>query len=234
MTTGGPRLRLLSYNVHGLRDDVGALADVVRAAEPDVVVLQEAPRRLRWRSRCAALARRFGLVVAGGGGPALGNLVLTSLRVRVPEHWCVRFPLTPGRHLRGAVFVRCEVGGARFVVAGSHLATDAGERPGQAAALREALAGAGGAPVLLGLDVNETADGSAWRTLTGAGLVDVAVATGQADVATFPVSSPRRRIDAVLVDPRCEIVSYRVFDPPPARRASDHLPVLVDVALPGS
>jgi hypothetical protein len=74
----GPRLRLLSYNVHGLRDDVDALAAVVRAAEPDVVVLREAPRRLRWRAKSAALAHGFGLVVAGGGLPALGNLVLTG------------------------------------------------------------------------------------------------------------------------------------------------------------
>jgi endonuclease/exonuclease/phosphatase family metal-dependent hydrolase len=227
----GPRLRLLSYNVHGLRDDVAALASVVRAAEPDVVVLQEAPRRFRWRTRSAALASRFRLVVAGGGLPALGNLVLTSLRVRVRGHWCLRYPLTPGRHLRGAVLVRCEVGGTPFVVAGSHLATDARERPAQAETLRRALAEAG-APVLLGIDVNETADGDSWRTLTGAGLVDAAVVAGRDDVATFPVTAPRRRIDAILVDPRCDVVDYRVFDHPRAREASDHLPVLADVTLP--
>jgi endonuclease/exonuclease/phosphatase family metal-dependent hydrolase len=34
------------------------------------------------------------------------------------------------------------------------------------------------------------------------------------------------------VDPRCEVVDYRVFDPPEARRASDHFPLLVDVTLP--
>jgi endonuclease/exonuclease/phosphatase family metal-dependent hydrolase len=229
----GPRLRLLSYNVHGLRDDVTALAAVVRAAEPDVVILQEAPRRFRWRPKSAALAHRFGLVVAGGGLPALGNLVLTSLRVRVHEQACVRFPLTPGRHLRGAVVVRCSVGRTRFAVAGSHLATDPGERPAQAEILRRVLAGVDD-PLLLGIDVNETPDGGAWRTLTGARLVDAAVAAGRADQATFPVAAPRRRIDAILVDPRCEVVDYRVFDPPEAHRASDHFPLLVDVTLPTS
>jgi endonuclease/exonuclease/phosphatase family metal-dependent hydrolase len=228
----GPRLRLLSYNVHGLSDDQDALAAVVRAAEPDVVVIQEAPRRFRWRSKCAALAGRFGLVVAGGGLPALGNLVLTSLRVRAHEETCLRYPLTPGRHMRGAVLVRCSVGGTRFVVAGSHLATDATERPGQADFLRKALAEVG-EPLLVGLDLNEGPDGSAWRSLTeGAGLVDAAVAVGRPDQPTFPVAAPRRRIDAVLVDPRCEVVDYRVFDPPEARRASDHFPLLVDVTLP--
>jgi endonuclease/exonuclease/phosphatase family metal-dependent hydrolase len=227
----GPRLRLLSYNVHGLRDDVAALAAVVRAADPDVVILQEAPRRFRWRTKSAVLANSFGLVVAGGGLPALGNLVLTSLRVRVHGQDCVQYPLTPGRHLRGAVVVRCSVGRTPFAVAGSHLATDDGERPVQAEILRRVLADVGD-PLLLGIDVNETPDGGAWRTLTGTRLVDAAVAAGRADQATFPVAAPGRRIDAILVDPRCEVVDYRVFDPPEARRASDHFPLLVDVALP--
>jgi endonuclease/exonuclease/phosphatase family metal-dependent hydrolase len=220
-------LRLLSYNVHGLRDDVGALVAVVRAADPDIVVLQEGPRRFRWRTRSATLASRLGLFVAGGGEPALGNLVLVGMRVRVLGHRCVQFPLTPGRHMRGAVLVDCEVGGTQFVVAGSHLATDAGERPLQAAILRRALAEVQ-APLLVGLDVNEDADGSAWRTLTEGGLVD----GDRTGAATFPAAGPCRRIDAVLVDPRCEIVDYRVLDSPEARRASDHLPVQVDVLLP--
>jgi endonuclease/exonuclease/phosphatase family metal-dependent hydrolase len=224
-------LRLLSYTGHGLRDDVAALAAVVRAAEPDVVVVQEAPRRFGWRTKSAALADRLGLVVAGGGLPALGNLVLTDLRVRVHGQRCVRFPLTPGRHLRGAVVVHCSVGGTRFAVAGSHLATDDRERPAQAGILRKVLADVD-EPLLVGLDVNETPDGAAWRTLTDARLVDAAVVARRADIPTFPVAAPTRRIDAILVDPRCEIVDYRVFDPPPAHLASDHFPLLVDVVLP--
>ncbi len=226
----GPRVRVLSYNVHGLRDDRAALAAVVRAAEPDVMILQEAPRRFRWRSRSARLASELGLVVAGGGLPALGNLVLTTLRVRVHDEWCLQFPLTPGRHMRGAVFVRCSVGGTPFVVAGSHLATDPGERPGQALVLKKALAEVD-LPVVLGIDVNEDAEGGAWRTVAE-GLVDAAVATGQAAVPTFPAAGARNRIDAVLVDPRCEVLRYEVLDSPKARRASDHFPVLVELALP--
>src|SRR5690242_9534955 len=223
------RVRLLSYNVHGQRDDVGALAAVVRAADPDVVVVQEGPRRFRWRTRSATLANRLGLFVAGGGEPALGNLVLVGMRVRVHGHRCVQFPLRAGRHMRGAVLVECSVGRTRFVVAGSHLATDARERPLQAEILRRTLAEVE-SPVLLGLDANEESDGRAWRTLTeSGGLVDPDTGTG---AATFPAAGPCRRIDAVLVDPRCEIVDYRVLDSPEARRASDHLPVLVEVSLP--
>jgi len=227
-------LRVMSYNVHTQRDDVAALAEVVRAAAPDVLVVQEAPRRFRWRSKCAALARSFGMVVAAGGLPALGNLVVTTLRVRVHETRCLRFPLTPGRHLRGAAFVECSApdsdGTARFAVAGSHLSTDPAERPGQAELLKKAM-GQAGAPLVFGGDLNEGPGGPAWRTLSD-GLTDAAEATGCADRLTFSCANPRDRIDALFVDPRITIARYDVIDTPLARRASDHFPILVDLELP--
>jgi hypothetical protein len=42
------------------------------------------------------------------------------------------------------------------------------------------------------LDLNETADGRAWRALTADGaLVDAAAATGQAGAGTFPAAAPK-------------------------------------------
>ena len=63
------------------------------------------------------------------------------------------------------------------------------------------------------------------------GLVDTAVAAGQAGTHTYPSSAPRTRIDAVFTDPRCAVIEYRVIDTAQARSASDHLPVVVDLAL---
>lgn len=226
----GARLRVLSYNIHSQRDDRVALAAVVRAAAPDVLIVQEAPRRLRWRHKCAALADAFGLVVAVGGLPSLGNLLLTSLRPRVHRTWCVRYPLTPGRHLRGAAFAECSIGSARFVLAGTHLSTDPLERPAQAARLRATSAGAG-PPLIVGADLNESSAGAAWCTIA-AGLTDTAVAAGRADRPTYPCAGPRVRIDALFVDPRITVTGYDVIDTPEARRASDHLPVLADLLLP--
>jgi endonuclease/exonuclease/phosphatase family metal-dependent hydrolase len=227
-------LRVMSYNVHRQADDLAALAETVQAAAPDVLIVQEAPRRFRWRTKCAALARTVGMVVAAGGLPSLGNLLLTSLRVRVEDTRCLRFPLTPGRHLRGAAFAECAVGPAdapvRFAVAGSHLSTDPAERPAQAELLRRALAELG-APVVFGGDLNEGPGGPAWRTVAD-GLVDAAVAAGCADRPTFSCARPRERIDALFVDPRLRITGYEVIDTPLTRRASDHFPILVDVALP--
>jgi endonuclease/exonuclease/phosphatase family metal-dependent hydrolase len=219
-------LRVLTYNVHGQRDDTRALAAVVREVEPDVVIVQEAPRRFAWRHRCAALADSFGLVVAAGGLPALGNLLLTSLRVRVHDTWCLRYPLTPGRHLRGAVFASGSVDRARFVVTGSHLATDPVERPGQARVWKDAMARV--EPVLIaGADLNEEPGGASWGIVAD-GLTDAGALAGP----TFPATAARARIDAVFVDPRIVVSHCAVVDTPVARRASDHLPVLTDLLLP--
>jgi endonuclease/exonuclease/phosphatase family metal-dependent hydrolase len=220
----GVPLRVLTYNVHGLRDDRAALTGLVRELAPDVVIVQEAPRRFRWRHKCAALADDAGLVVAAGGLPALGNLVLVSLRVKVHEAWCMRFPLTPGRHLRGAAFVRGSVRGGRFTVSGSHLATDPAERPAQAALWKDALEAIEG-PVIAAGDLNEGPGGGAWRTLED-GLVSSA-----AGRFTYPATLPARLIDGLFVTPDITIEKYEVVESDLARRASDHLPVVADLKL---
>lgn len=219
-------LRVLSYNIHGLKDDTKALAALVKELAPDVAILQEGPRRFRWRQKSADLARSVDMVVAGGGLPALGNLVLTNLRVRARETWCVQFPLTPGRHMRGAVFVRCVVGRTSFVVVGSHLSTDAAERPHQATLLKKYLSEVD-EPVIFGADVNDNSGGFAWRTLAD-GLVDGGAGE---EPGTFPASAPTVRIDALFTDARWPVVAHRVVDTPTARIASDHLPLVVDLAL---
>jgi endonuclease/exonuclease/phosphatase family metal-dependent hydrolase len=221
----GAPLRVVSYNVHGLRDDRAALVGLVRDLAPDVLIVQEAPRRFRWRQRCAAFADDVGMVVAAGGQPALGNLLLVSLRVAVHETWCVRFPLTPGRHLRGAAFATGSVRGGRFTVAGTHLATDPAERPAQAALWKEQLTAAEG-PVIAAADLNEGPGGAAWR------MVEDGLSSAPDPTPTFPATLPARRLDAVFVTPDVTIENYEVVEDDRARLASDHLPVLADLTLP--
>jgi endonuclease/exonuclease/phosphatase family metal-dependent hydrolase len=217
----------MSYNVHGLSDDRAALTGLIRDLAPDVLVVQEAPRRFRWRHKCAALADDVGLVFGAGGLPALGNLILLSLRVRVEQTWCLRYPLTPGRHLRGAAFVRGSVRGAGFTVSGSHLATDPTERPDQAAVWKQALTSAEG-PVIAAGDLNEGPGGGAWRT------VEDGLVSSTEGRPTFPATLPARLIDGLFVTPDITIEKYEVVENDLARRASDHLPVLADLILPSA
>ncbi len=223
----GVALRVMSYNVHGLSDDRTALTTLIRNLAPDVLIVQEAPRRFRWRHKCAALADDVELVFAAGGMPALGNLILVSLRVRVHETWCLRYPLTPGRHLRGAAFVRGSVRGADFTVSGSHLATDPTERPDQAAHWKAALTALTG-PVIAAGDLNEGPGGGAWRT------VEDGLVSSTAGRPTFPATLPARLIDGLFVTPDIALEKYQVVENDLARRASDHLPVLADLIVPSS
>ncbi|MGH3636062.1 MAG: endonuclease/exonuclease/phosphatase family protein, partial [Mycobacterium sp.] len=121
-------LRVVSYNVRSLRDDKAAAARVIKSARPHVVCIQEAPRFLRWRSRAAWLARRSGLVVAAGGRPAAGNLLLCDLAVTVHRTATIRLSPRRGTHRRGAAVAVCSLSGARFALVGTHLDLRAGDR----------------------------------------------------------------------------------------------------------
>jgi endonuclease/exonuclease/phosphatase family metal-dependent hydrolase len=218
------RVRVVSYNIHSFKDDLGALAAVVADLAPDVLIVQEGARRFRWRQKNASLADRLRMVVGGGGLWSLGNLVLTTLRVRVLETHDLRYPLMPGHHMRGAVFATCEVPGARFVVTGSHLSTDAEVRSVQGAAWRAAIDGYD-LPVIAAGDLNAEPGEPAWNAVAD-GLHVAGIAP------THPASGPTRQIDGVFVDKRIEVASFRVIDTPKARLASDHLPIAVDLAIP--
>jgi hypothetical protein len=67
------------------------VATQVRAAEPDVVAVFGAPRRLRWRSKRAAFARECGLVVATADRPG-GVLLMVALRAAVIDTTFTRLP----------------------------------------------------------------------------------------------------------------------------------------------
>src|ERR1700685_3658745 len=97
MTNGTVDLRVMTYNVRSLRDDVDALASVVRSCAPDVLLVQEAPRFLRWRSKRAARARRCGLVVATADRPG-GLCIITALRADIVDTSFSLLPKTSGHH----------------------------------------------------------------------------------------------------------------------------------------
>ncbi|TAM92326.1 MAG: endonuclease [Jatrophihabitans sp.] len=227
-----PALRVMTYNVRSMRDDRGALGRMIGSAEPDVVLVQEAPRFARWRSLCAELARRSGLVVVGGGRPAAANLILTSLRVDVAATHDVRFSTDPGLHHRGAAIAVLRLGDTRFAVAGTHLDLREPPRLRHVDELNEAVARhvPDGVPVIVGGDLNDRPGSRTWQAIE-AGRVDVWAAAGQGDGFTSTAADPHQRIDALFADPRWVPRRARVVRHPDEAAASDHLPLVADLDL---
>lgn len=220
--------RILSWNMHGLRDDRAALARIVRDADPDVVCVQEAPKYLRWRAKCADLARRCGQLYVAGGGSTGGTALLSNLRVDVKgltELCLSRQLLWPARGVVGAVVAR---GGARLTVLSVHLPLDPAERLAHAMRVLSVRAGLGGAHALAAGDINERPGHAAWQAFADGGLRDLGPDSGP----TFPAPRPEKRIDGVFGSAGLAVRSYDVLDVPGVELASDHRPLLVTVGVP--
>jgi endonuclease/exonuclease/phosphatase family metal-dependent hydrolase len=220
-------LCVMTYNVRSLRDDVDALAAVVRECAPDVLLVQEAPRFLRWRSKRAALARRCGLVVATADRPG-GLVVMTAMRVEVIATSFSLLPKESGRHQRAVTQATVRCGGERWRVASTHLSTDAGERQRHLPTLRSLLAADTSVPLVVGADVNEDPPGPVFADLA-ATYQDCFAVAGTGDGFTAPAVAARRRIDAIFADKSLRVVSCEVGSAPGVEVASDHCPVVAVV-----
>jgi endonuclease/exonuclease/phosphatase family metal-dependent hydrolase len=229
----GLRLRVLSYNVRSLRDDPEAVARVIRSAHAHVVCIQEAPRLLRWRAKCAALSRRSGMVIVTGGRPAAGNLILSSLGVEVLAVRDVLLGREPRLHQRGVALAALRWHGHPVTVAGTHLDLEAAPRQRHADELERALAAfdPSDSPAIVAGDLNDEPGSPPWQTLS-AGRVDAYATAGDGTGYTFTAANPQRRIDGIFVSDRLRVVSASVIDGPDVERASDHRPVLVEVDWP--
>lgn len=214
-------MRVVSWNVRSLRDGAAAVALTLRELEPDIVVLQEAPRLALWRLSRSLLGRRAGLRVVTFR-KAAGNLVLA--RMPVERAWSRSFTKPAGLHRRGTAGAVVTLAGRPLAVLGTHLDLEAAARLRTAAAVRAlAVQWAPDLPLVVGADVNELPGEPAWSVLA-AGLADVGTAP------TFPACAPSRRIDLLAASP-----SLRVELQVVATTASDHRILVADLSwMPGS
>ncbi|MEU7424000.1 endonuclease/exonuclease/phosphatase family protein [Streptomyces sp. NPDC040750] len=234
---GSAVVRVLSYNVRSLRDDTDALARVISACAPDLVLLQEAPRFFRWRKKLTRLAAASGQVLLTGGAPAAGPAILCGLRATVERTEDVLLPLTPGLHRRGFATAVVRFGDVRLGVLSCHLSLRQDERRQQGALLLDRLAGLGVAHTVAGGDLNERPDGPTFRELSGA-LQDCRVAAPWGGEFTSTSTDPHQRIDAIFAGRGVEVLGCGVpLDQPGVTRAdlvaaTDHLPVLAALRIP--
>lgn len=233
---GSAVVRVLSYNIRSMRDDREALARVISACEPDLVLIQEAPRFFRWRKRAAWLAAHSGLVVLSGGATAAGPLLLCSLRVTVERTEDVLLPRTPGLHRRGFATAVVRVGGARLGVLSCHLSLQAEERYAQAGMVLDRLRDMDVPHAVAGGDLNDRPDGRTFRRLAGE-LQDCWAVKPWGGEYTSTPDNPHQRIDAIFATPGVEVLGCGVPLPLPetdVRAATDHLPVLAALRVPAS
>jgi endonuclease/exonuclease/phosphatase family metal-dependent hydrolase len=220
-------LRVATYNVRDFLDDRAAAARVVRAIDPDVLCLQEVPRRLTTEVRLPAFARECGLYWAGRRRGTGGTAILTALRVSVhaasAHRLGVRFP----DRTRGYAGLDVSLPGTDPVtVVSVHLGLRAQERERHA----DAILGRIGRRAIVAGDLNEGDDGPAYARLA-ARLRVVSAAR-----PTFPAHHPSRVLDVVLAGSDLEVLAGAEGGPDVEDlvAASDHRPVWVDVRLRAS
>ncbi|MDI3403061.1 endonuclease/exonuclease/phosphatase family protein [Streptomyces cavernicola] len=234
---GSAVIRVLSYNIRSMRDDTDALARVIAACEPDLVLIQEAPRFFRWRKKLAKLAAASDLVILSGGGTAAGPALLCSLRATVERTEDVLLPLTPGLHRRGFATAVVRFGGARLGVLSCHLSLQTDERYEQGGMLLDRLAGLGVEHAVAGGDLNDRPGGRTFRRLAAALQDCWAVKPWGGEYTSIP-TDPHQRIDAIFATSGIEVLGCGVpsehagITEADLRAATDHLPVLAALRVP--
>lgn len=225
-------MRIASYNIRkavGLdwRRDAGRILDVLGEIEADVVVLQEADKRFGSRAGVLPLGlleSDLGLIPADvsvrpNSHGWHGNAILHSKRFGV--HRADRIDI-PTAEPRGAVSLSLEA--PEIEIIGVHLGLTAGMRRRQMRALADRITNATH-PVVIAGDFNE------WAPADGGVFGDAA--TMIIPGPSFHASRPRVAFDRFVLSGPVEHVSAHVHKSALARRASDHLPVVLDIALSG-
>lgn len=231
-------LRVVAWNLWELRGDLEAMAEAIEDLDPDVLLIQEAPRFVLPTARLAWFARRIGrrVLVGGAGGRGLAILATDDVAAQV-----IRRGMHPvqqtisdlnSTYPRGVAAVRVSVpGGGAVVLSSIHLALQEDNRLRHAEHIATLVRSAG-ATVIVGGDLNEEASGKA-RTLLAPYVHDPAPQSEH----TFPAKGPVRRIDAILVTEGVQVREARAVRSTESvseerlAGASDHLPTLLDVTL---
>ena len=222
------RLRVASYNTRDFLDDAAVAARVVRAIDPDVLCLQEVPRRLLAGVRLRRFARHCGLRATGPHRGSGGTTVLVSDRVRLVEAAHHRLPVRWPDRTRGWAHARVALPGVGEVTAVSlHLSLRAAERERHVAAVLAALEDVD--PLVVAGDLNEESEGGAWRRLDLPGRLRLVAPDGP----TYPAHAPRRRLDVVFASPSLRVLPAAPVAVPDSvwRLASDHRPAWVDLEV---
>ncbi len=237
-------MRVMSWNVHAMtgsdgRCDPGRIARVIEELRPDVTGLQEVAAPVaenggsdpaRIVGALAGMRSAFGPTMYHRLGVAFGNAVLSPHPILAVRNYDLS---VPGREPRGCVRADVALERTHVHFFAAHLGLHWRERRRQAAQLLSAdiLRDAALAhPLVLVGDFNSLSVRSAVPRWLRRQLVDCARAARN-EAPTFPSWFPLLRLDHCYVDTAFRVVSVEVVRSALARRASDHLPVVVELEL---
>lgn len=222
-------IRIASYNTRDFLDDPYAAARVVRAIDPDVLCLQEVPRRLFSTRRVANFARWCGMSWSGRHRGSGGTTIFTSARVQVVETQHHRLRVARLQRTRGFALARLAAPGCEpIAVASVHLSLNAHERAAHARVILAAVNVSG--EVVLAGDLNEGDSGEAWQAF--AGVMRLVSPT----TPTFPAHRPRTLLDVIFASSGLNAAPHADVDIAEADliAGSDHRPTWVDLELTAS
>lgn len=220
-------MRVASYNIRkavGLdwRRDPGRIIDVLGEIDADVVVLQEADKRIGARAGVLPLDRledELELILPDVSLRPLshgwhGNAIL--LKSHLKNHSPSRIEL-PTTEPRGAVSVNLD--DPQLEIIGVHLGLTPRMRRKQIQSLNETLCNREH-PVVLAGDFNE------WNPRR---MAFDASTTVVSPGPSFHTSRPTSTLDHFVLSAGLRVVSSHVHHSALSKRASDHLPVVVDL-----
>lgn len=242
----------MTYNVHrcvgaGGVDSIDDIRGLCAEAQADIIALQEldapetdeneGPHHARDLASGLGMQLLFCRTFRRGVG-YYGHALLSRYPIELKR--VTTFPAPPhaGAEPRGAIWARAALGGDRTLdVISTHLGVYRRERLLQS---RELVGDAWlgnpelRTPCLLCGDLNALPGASSTYRRIAARLTDAQRALrGHRPKPTFPSRLPLVRLDHVFVSSDVAVLGVRVPYDARARRASDHLPLIVDLELAG-
>ncbi len=240
-------VKAMSYNIAAGNNNLNAITDVIRAASPDLVALQEVDARWSNRSNFADQAVLLGEALkmdvrfayiyrnppATPGAPPreygvalLSRFPIVEFNNQMLSRLSTQTAATTPERMPGLLDAVVNVDGVRVRVLNTHLdyRSEPAVRTLQVAEMIELLKSFAGPTLLLG-DLNAPPDAPELAPLFSA-LPDIWRAEFGSGF-TFPATEPLRRIDYVLASPHFRTHTASV----PSVLASDHRPVVVELRL---
>lgn len=227
-------IRVMTWNIHGgigtdgVRD-LPRIVARVRAHEPDIVALQEVDSRGRGAGEEPAfemLARSLGrhtaearLMTAPDGD--YGHVLISRWPIVDPARHDITLP---GREPRAAIEATVATPLGPLHVVAAHLGLSVRERQKQAQRLAAISAAGPACSVTLG-DFNDWV----WHGSVQRALSDLMPARTRHK--TFPSRLPLLALDRIYARPADAL--QRSWTDPAAQSASDHLPLVADLRIPG-